>query len=235
MKHAVAHVTFNSEYTGRVWRQRYPGWRSPCSVVENGILVGGSDEQGVAPAEDLTTWAGDSVIVGTSSRFATFKRIDRLIDAFARCALHRDAKLLLVGDGPLYRDIERRVSRLGLTERTLMTGFRSDVRACQSVMDVCVFASTAESFGLACVETLALGKPTIVLHDGGGLTDIVRPLCADDVVESIAGLADRILYYCDHPEARTRPSEERRAYARRYDIKNTAAGFKKVYIALLKK
>ena len=64
---------------------------------------------------------------------------------------------------PAFRpQLEALVGQLGLRDATHFTGFRQDARACQSFMNVCVFPSQNEPFGLVAVETLALGKPTIV-------------------------------------------------------------------------
>lgn len=233
IKHWVNHLTFNSSFTRAVWEQRSCPKKFASSVVPNGIDFENGNPAAVRPASDLAAWAQGSFIVGTCSRFAGFKRIDRLIEGFARFHVGRDAKLLLVGDGPLRSGLERKVSELGLSDRTLFTGFRSDVRACQAAMDVSVFPSQSEPFGLVCVETLALGKPTIVFADGGGMADIVRPLWPEDVVEDVSHLSQRLAYYYENPAKRDAASEQRRAHARGFDIRHTATQFRKVYRSLL--
>jgi L-malate glycosyltransferase len=229
IKNRVSYLTFNSAFTRSVWAQRSCPMPLENGVVRNGIDFITTDPAQIVPAPELTRWTKSSFVVGTSSRFASVKRIDRLIEGFARFHGGRDAKLMLVGDGPLRSEFESSVQALGLADRTLFTGFRSDVRACQAVMDVCVHPSAGESFGLVCVETLALGKPTIVFRDGGGMTDIVQSLFPDDVMDTVDALSDRLAYYCSNPVARVAATEQRIAHARLFDIRSTSAAFGQIY------
>lgn len=232
LRHSVGHLAFNSEFTEQFWLNLCPVPGLPRSVVPNGLAPQAFDTNDILPAQDLRTRLEGKFVVGTSSRFAQFKRIDRLIQAFAIFARHHDARLLLVGDGPLRTQLESLVASLGIEAKTLFAGFRSDVRACQKCMDVCVFPSQSEPFGLAAVETLALGKPTLAFHDGGGMTDIIRSISPDNVVHDVEQLASLLSRYHDQPELASRHAPSLALAARRYDIDVTAKHYLHLYQSL---
>ena len=91
---------------------------------------------------------------------------------------------------------------------------------------------------MVAVETLALGKPTLVMADGGGIIEIVGAHAPNDVVANIAGLANRLNELrIDHeqssPEARSKAREKRIQYSERFDIKTMARNFQETYGLLL--
>lgn len=225
-------VTCNSRATEALARRRYGLEGVPAAVIYNGIALPPPG----APAgvdEDTARRIAGRFVVGTSTRFAGFKRIDRLVDGFALFARrHPEARLLLVGDGALRGQIEAQVQRLGIGGQTIFTGFRANVRAYQQAMSVCVFPSEAEPFGLVSVEALALGKPVIVFADGGGMVEVVAPCAAADVVDGVEGLAARLEHYAAHPAEIAGGAAARREHAARFDIARTAADFSRQYQAM---
>ena len=92
-------------------------------------------------------------------------------------------------------------------------------------MDVCVVPSEVEAFGLAAIEALALGKPAIVFHDGGGMAEVVEQHQPRDVVESVPQLAQRL----EEHRAGVADPEIHRSYARRFDIARMADHFTDIY------
>lgn len=104
-----------------------------------------------------------SRIVGHVGRFVWEKNHAMLVDVFAELAA-RDPSwvLMLVGDGRDRAAIEAKVDERGLRERVRFTGVRADVPALMSAMDVFVFPSLIEGFGLVMVEAQALGVPCVL-------------------------------------------------------------------------
>lgn len=232
LKYRVARLTFTSAFTEQLWNQCC---RSVCvdrSVVPNGIALNEQDERSARVSTGLESLLDDNFVIGTSCRFAGFKRVDRLLKGFAMFHQGRKTKLLLVGDGMLRPQLEELANNLKIRDSTVFAGFRSDVRMCQQLMDVSVFPSQNEPFGLVAVETLALGKPTVVFADGGGIADIVRPVCAADVVHGEKQLADRLSYYYQHRDEVAGLQKQRIEHARKHDIRVTAAAFNEIYHTL---
>ena len=82
------------------------------------------------------------------------------------------AKALLIGDGPERAAIERAIARLGLQRHVLITGLREDVRPFIGACDVMTLVSHSESFSLAALESMSLGKP-MVMSDVGGAAELL--------------------------------------------------------------
>lgn len=99
-------------------------------------------------------------VVGHVGRFMKQKNHEFLIKIFAEVAKNNeDAKLLLIGDGPLKGQIEEQVKALGLTDKVVFTGVRTDVADLYNVMDVFVLPSYYEGLPVVGVEVLANGLP----------------------------------------------------------------------------
>ncbi len=104
----------------------------------------------------------DGFVIGHVGRFMKQKNHDFLVDIFAEVAKKQgNAKLLLIGDGPLREQIENKVKTLGLDEKVIFTGVRSDVADLYNAMDVFCFPSLYEGLGMVAVEAQANGLPVI--------------------------------------------------------------------------
>lgn len=105
----------------------------------------------------------DSFVIGHVGRFAPQKNHDFLVDIFAEVQEKRaDARLLLVGDGPLRTEIEIKVRSLGLSEKVIFTGIRSDIPALLQAIDVFVFPSLYEGLPVTMIEAQAAGLPCFI-------------------------------------------------------------------------
>lgn len=104
----------------------------------------------------------DCFVIGHVGRFMKQKNHDFLVDIFAEISKKQEnARLLLVGDGPLKTEIEDKVKAIGLEEKVIFTGVRSDVADLYNAMDVFVFPSLYEGLGMVAVEAQANGLPVI--------------------------------------------------------------------------
>lgn len=83
-----------------------------------------------------------------------------------RSSGHR-AKGLIIGDGPQRAVIDRRTAQLGLTGHVAVTGFQSDVRPFIAACDVMTLTSIHETFSLAALESMSMGKPVVLTRTGG--------------------------------------------------------------------
>ncbi len=98
----------------------------------------------------------EQFVVGHVGRFAIQKNHGFLLDIFAEIKkLKNNSKLVLVGDGPMKPEIERKADALGLKNDVLFLGRRNDVGAIMSAMDIFVLPSLYEGLPVACVECCA--------------------------------------------------------------------------------
>jgi glycosyltransferase involved in cell wall biosynthesis len=124
----------------------------------------------------------DAFVVGHVGGFRAEKNHEFLID-IANEAARREPRfcLLLIGDGELRPAIERKVARLGLRDRVVFAGSRSDVpRLMMGSMDALVFPSVFEGLGLVGIEAQASGLVIV-------LSDVITP-----EVDVVPGLVRRM-------------------------------------------
>ncbi|MEQ1128580.1 glycosyltransferase [Acinetobacter johnsonii] len=101
----------------------------------------------------------DAFVVGHVGRFEEPKNHRFLIDVFYELRKKNNkAYLVLVGDGTLKAEIEKKVEDLDLIPYVIFTGLRKDVPVIMlSVFDIFVFPSLWEGLGLVVVEAQAAG------------------------------------------------------------------------------
>ena len=127
---------------------------------------------------------GNALVIGHIGRFTAQKNHAFLLDIFAEIKANRpDAKLLLVGEGPLQNTIRQKSNDLGLTDDVIFAGVRQDIPALLSAMDVFVFPSFYEGMPNTVIEAQAADLPALVadtITKGAKVTDLVDylPLAA---------------------------------------------------------
>jgi len=105
--------------------------------------------------------AGD-LVVGTVARLVPGKGLECFLRIAARIRGARsDVRFLIVGDGPLRRDLERLAETLGLRAAVVFTGHRTDVPDLMQAMDLFVLPTLREGFGVVFAEAMAMGKAAV--------------------------------------------------------------------------
>lgn len=95
----------------------------------------------------------DDFVIGHVGRFYPQKNHDFLIDIFCEVRKQKlNAKLLLLGDGPLQDKTRQKVVSLGLTESVIFAGLQKDPAPFYSAMDIFCFPSLWEGLPLTLVE-----------------------------------------------------------------------------------
>ncbi|MBQ2854026.1 MAG: glycosyltransferase family 1 protein [Oscillospiraceae bacterium] len=161
----------------------------------------------------------EELILGHVGRIVPQKNHDFLIEIFAEVAKQSpDAKLLLIGAGPLEEQVRRKVNDLGLTEHVRFLGIRSDVNRILQAVDVFVLPSLYEGLSLTAVEAQTSGV-TCVFSDSISreceMTDLVEFVSLN---ETPAHWADMILKGSTAP----RKDQRDKIIEAGYDIQTTA-------------
>jgi glycosyltransferase involved in cell wall biosynthesis len=180
--------------------------RRALGGAEVGTLPNGID--GAFWAAARTGASKDSrkpVTLVSAMRIQRKKRPRQLLASFAHAAARvvAPSRLVLVGDGPARRAIERDIRGLGLDRghaTAQMLGWLSpeSLRSIYAEADGFVMASTRESFGIAALEAVAAGLPVIAMKDSGSSEFLLDGgnalLCDDDdhLVQSLARFIDDV-------------------------------------------
>ncbi|MET0658676.1 MAG: glycosyltransferase, partial [Steroidobacteraceae bacterium] len=183
------------------WRER--GLRAKAdTVVYNGIDADRytdiwSSEDKLSLRRSLG-FSADDFVVGLCAVFRPEKAHGDLLQAIAALrAKGIPAVGLFVGDGPERPHVESEVRRLGLTDHVRITGMIKDVRPYLAIADVMTLVSHAiETFSLAALEAMAMGKPMVMTRVGGA-EELVRDghnglLFATGNIEALTGHLSRL-------------------------------------------
>jgi glycosyltransferase involved in cell wall biosynthesis len=146
-----------------------PRFQPRVRVIHHGIDVDAvraqADREGVR--EELGIGA-DEFVIGTVANLRWEKAYDILLEAAAQVtAERRDVRFVSVGQGPLEAKIAEQHEQLGLGDRFLLLGYRSDAVRVMSGFDLFCLASRHEGLPVALMEALAFDLPAVVTSVGG--------------------------------------------------------------------
>jgi L-malate glycosyltransferase len=134
------------------------------------IVTGGIDGKIFSPAPPGTEKEIDLIITG---RISSIKRMDLFIQAIKCLKKTRPGvKAVIIGDGPLRRELETLSSGLGLEDNIEFAGHQSQVAKWLSRAKIFVLTSDSEGVSLAMIEAMLCGLPAVV-SDVGDLGEIV--------------------------------------------------------------
>jgi len=143
----------------------------------------------------------DEAVLVHLSNFRPVKRIQDVIQIFARVAKAMPARLLMVGDGPDRSSAEWLAKSLHIQDRIHFLGKLDQVNELLPAADLMLMPSEMESFGLAALEAMACEVPTIGTLVGGvpeliedGVTGLLFPVGNVDSMgdAAISLLQDRL-------------------------------------------
>jgi glycosyltransferase involved in cell wall biosynthesis len=142
--------------------------------------------------------------------------------------------VLIAGDGDLMAELRQHAAALGIADRVVFAGHRTDVPDLLSALDVFCISSLYEGTPLALFEAMAAGKAIVstsvdgcreVLEDG-----VTAVLVPPRDAAALAGGLDRVL--ADSP-LRQRLGEQALAASRRYDVSTCVDQMQAFYDDLL--
>ncbi len=168
------------------------GHAIPIEVIPNALayeMIRGLAERADNPRPDSRTR-----IVVAVGRFVWEKGFDLLVRSFRSVSEGiPEARLEIVGDGPLRAELESLVNSLGLATRVSFTGFLENPYAVMKRADVVVVPSRWETFGNVIGEAMILGKPVVAAACGGS-EDLIESRYDGVIVgqDDVPGLSSRL-------------------------------------------
>jgi glycosyltransferase involved in cell wall biosynthesis len=145
---------------------------SRLTVIRNSARLSAFENRDPAARNRLLSLfqqdSGVSQIVLAAGRLSPEKGFGVLVEAAASmCRENPHAGVVLFGEGVLRPDLERQVAGLGLSQRFLIPGFRTDLDTLIGAADVVVLPSFTEGLPNVALEASAAGVPVVATAVGG--------------------------------------------------------------------
>ncbi len=113
------------------------------------------------------------IVIGTVGSFNPAKDTTTLIHAFSRIvAKWPKSKLVLIGAGPLKRDLTNLVKKLKVEDRVVFAGTIDNILPAMKTFNLFVLPSLSEAFGITLLEAMRAEVP-IVASRVGGIPEII--------------------------------------------------------------
>lgn len=227
----AAHVVAVSEDLRRLVAERFPSLADRLTVIHNGVGLGPRTAASSPPRQSAVDGDGPIRFV-LAARLEPRKAIDRALRAIARVP---EARLDVVGDGPLRGDLEALAATLGLGERVRFWGYRADPEVVVAQADVAICSSLAEGLPLGLLEAMALERPVVSVPVGGVpelVTDGETGWLAAAASEEALTAAVLAAVTAGRPELRRRGDRARDAVERSFSAESMRQAYEDVYASL---
>lgn len=204
-------------------------------IIENGVEVGERPRLDAGQRAELRASLGlpaDAFVVLNAARLNRQKGQWNLVEAAAQLrAAGREARFLIVGDGPLAAELQELARARGVADLVTLAGFRDDVDDLLQAADAFALPSLDEGMPMSLLEAVARGVPVVttavgdiphvVCHRQSGLVvPLEDPAAVAAAVDELRRLPDR---------GASLAAEARRRVAERYSCAAMYSGYERVY------
>ena len=223
--------------TGRVEQELVSyGVKKPIKVVPSGINIDKFKEGKGGYLRTRLNLKKEPILLFVG-RLGREKSIDFLIKSFRHVLTHEpSAHLVIIGEGPDKKKLQRQSLRLGVSKNTHFLGHidNSEIHKAYKDASVFVFSSTTETQGLVVLEALASGVPVVALRDPA-YECIENGKNGFLVKKDPKEFAGKVVSILANKETRERMSESAVRSAEKFSVKSTVDQLENVYYELLEK
>lgn len=201
-------------------------------VIYNGI----EDPQLMIPdgkvSRDDFDISADAIVLGAVSRLDVIKNHELMLAAISKSrAFFGNIILLIVGDGPERKKLEKLTVDLDLTDIVIFTGFREDAASLYRIMDIFLLPSFSEGTAMTLLEAMAARVPSVVSDVGGnpeiiidGKSGLIFP--SNDLVS----FCQKLALLCESKERRIQMGEDARlSFEQRFTVDCMVGEYQKIY------
>lgn len=141
-----------------------------------------------------------------------------------------DAMLVIVGEGPQYKEILAMATELNIQSRILFLGVRHDMASVYQAFDVLIMPSLYEGLGMAAVEAQAAGIPVVVSTMVPAEADLLPQLITRcDLRAGVGVWAQAVLAASRNSVYECKEERSQKLASQGYEIRNSAIRLAKWY------
>ncbi len=216
--------------------------KRPIKVISNGIDTLKSKPTEILKIKKQINSKGKTLLfVG---RLAYEKNLLYLLDCFKLIQKKRpETKLVLIGDGPQRKQIEKKIKRLKLSNSVLLLGAipYKDLmtKGYYGACDIFVITSKTETFGLSVLEAQANGLVCVGVSENG-IIDLIKDNYNGFLVNSKnkKAFSEAVIKLIDDKTLYSNFKENNKKMIKKHEMKNVISEYEKTFkeaIALYKK
>ena len=131
---------------------------------------------------------------------------------------------MLIGDGELNREIKEKIASLKIEDKVILYGSSSDVSSMLSAIDIFIFPSIYEGFGLSVIEAECNGLPCYISENVPKSAMVTSNVRQFDLSNGAQWWADSIL-----KENNNRVDEVEMIKSAGFDIDSTVRQLERIY------
>ncbi|GAA4321064.1 hypothetical protein GCM10023115_48520 [Pontixanthobacter gangjinensis] len=178
---------------------------------------------------------GESKIVMHVGNFSPEKNHTFLLEIFQELkSSHPEIKLVCVGDGVTYGDIDQKIKNNGLEESVFLLGFRKNIPELLSASDCIVLSSLVEGVPGVILEAAVQEKPTVA-SNVGGVKEVLIDKQTGFIIDNFDKdrFRNKIVGICENETLRkTLGTNARNLVVEQFNPNKNARKFEKLYFDL---
>lgn len=142
--------------------------RDKIQIVFNGIDAASMPQRDRSVLREFGI-GEEEIVITMLTRFSGEKGVDFLCRAVERLKQIAAVpfRVLVVGTGPTFDEIQQLAKALGIADVMVMPGFRTDTAKLLAASDIYLNSSSSEAMSFAILEALGAGLPLVVTDVGG--------------------------------------------------------------------
>ncbi len=211
--------------------------RALFRVIPNGInteaFVSGADPHHVRQRYKIPF---HTHVIGIVAKFSPVKDYPLFVETAQELARRRpDVHFLMVGTGPLRKQVARLIAQRGLIDRFTRVSTIEELADLYRLMEVSVLCSKVEGFPNAVIESMAAGTP-VVAAAVGGVPELVQDGQTGRLVDTRdpGDFADAIDWVLAHPEESQAMAARGAQYVRTHlPMEKMVSAYRQLYAELL--
>jgi len=144
--------------------------------------------------------------------------------------------LLIVGDGPLRRKLQKQAAELTVSNRIHFAGWREDIPQVLAACDLLLLPSLWEGMPNVLLEAMAAGRPVIATNVEG-VGEILGSLAPQQMIQQAdpIRLSERVSAIVGNPQLAERLGRENRTRAEHeYSVRAMVEAHQQLYVALMR-
>jgi glycosyltransferase involved in cell wall biosynthesis len=204
-------------------------------VIRNGVQLpdGALSQDDLAAARSEFGFGPEHRIVGMVANLDhAVKGASYFVDALPLIVARvPEARFLVLGEGREKTALRARAEELGVADRVVFAGFRSDVHRLYPIMDVSVLTSLSEGLSITILESMSFGIPVVATAVGGN-PELVRHGESGFLVppKDAASFADAVVRVLGDPQLAQKLGQEGRAIVERdFALETVAERYAELY------